>query len=254
MQAPTNRFRHAALVAVPLLTLLGIFIVDPIPQSLAYHVLADARACWGIPNFLNVVSNIPFLVVGGLGFLFCLGRQHPTLRTTWATFFLGVALVCVGSAYYHWQPGNSTLVWDRLPMTVAFMALTTAVVAEHVGESVDRYLLAPALAIGVAAVLWWQYSDDLRLYIWVQATPLIIVPLLLWLYPARYSHRYELLYALGFYLLAKIFEFYDQELYRLTGETVSGHTLKHLLAAVSTYWIYRMLYRRQIIVTRPTHR
>jgi len=76
-------------------------------------------------------------------------------------------------------------------------------VAEHVGESVDRYLLAPALAIGVAAVLWWQYSDDLRLYIWVQATPLIIVPLLLWLYPARYSHRYELLYALGFYLLAK---------------------------------------------------
>lgn len=255
-QEQTNpyTFRWVALAAIILLALGGILAVDPIPQSLDYHALADARSWLGVPNVLNVVSNVAFLFVGIVGLNLCLGPNKPALHATWAGFFLGVAFVCFGSAYYHWHPDNAALVWDRLPITVAFMALSVAVVAEHIDESLSRYLAVPAVAIGVAAVLWWQYTDDLRLYIWVQATPLILVPLFFVLYPARYSHRRYFLYALGLYLVAKILELYDREFYRLTLDAVSGHTLKHLVAALSTYLIYRMLCRRTRLASLPpTH-
>lgn len=252
-QGQTNpyTFRWATLAAIVLLTLGGILTVDPISQNLEYHALADTRSWLGIPNVLNVVSNVAFLYVGIVGLSLCLGPHKPVLCATWAGFFVGVAFVCFGSAYYHWHPDNAALMWDRLPMTIAFMALSTAIVAEHVGESLSRYLVVPAVTIGIATVLWWHRTDDLRLYIWVQATPLILVPVLFVLYPARYSHRRYLLYALGLYLVAKLFELYDREFYRLTLGTVSGHTLKHLVAALSTYLVYRMLRRRTPLAGFP---
>ncbi len=253
VQGQTNpyAFRWVVPAAIVLLTLGGILTVDPISQSLDYHILADARSWLGVPNVLNVISNVAFLYVGVVGLNFCLGPDKPALHGTWAGFFFGVVLVCFGSAYYHWRPDNAALVWDRLPMTLAFMALSVAVIAEHIGESLSRYLIVPAVTIGIATVLWWQHTDDLRLYIWVQATPLMLVPLLFVLYPTRYSHRRYLLSALGLYLVAKIFELYDRELYRLTMDTVSGHTLKHLVAAISTYLIYRMLRRRSRLAGLP---
>jgi hypothetical protein len=252
-QGQTNpyAFRWVAPAAIVLLTLGGILTVDPISQSLDYHILADARSWLGVPNVLNVISNVAFFYVGIVGLKLCMGPDKPVLHATWAAFFLGVTFVCFGSAYYHWHPENAGLVWDRLPMTVAFMALSAAVVAEHIGEPLSRYLVGPAVTIGIGTVLWWQHTDDLRLYIWVQATPLMLVPLLFVLYPARYSHRRYLLYALGLYLVAKSLELYDRELYRLTSDTVSGHTLKHLLAALSTYLIYRMLRRRARLASLP---
>jgi len=198
-QRQTNpyAFRWVPLAAIVLLTLGVILTVDPISQSLDYHALADARSWLGVPNVLNVVSNVAFLYVGIVGLNLCVGPDKPALDATWAAFFVGVTFVCFGSAYYHWHPDNAGLVWDRLPMTVAFMALSVAVVAEHIGEPLSRYLVVPAVTIGIGTVLWWQHTDDLRLYIWVQAAPLMLVPLLFVLYPERYSHRRYLLYAVG---------------------------------------------------------
>lgn len=235
------------MVLAVLLPLALVFPVGPIPQDLTYHAFADGRAFMGIPNFFNVVSNIPFLLVGVGGLLFCLRTSTSGVSRSWAMFFLGTMLVCFGSGYYHSAPDNESLVWDRLPMTLGFMGLLTALLSEHIGERLERVLLAPALAAGIASVAWWDYTDDLRLYYWVQATPLFLVPLALAIYPGRYTHRRYLLYGLAAYVLAKAAEFYDREIFTLTSQVVSGHALKHLLAALGIFFVYLMLRRRQAL-------
>ena len=241
-QRPTWRVWTLALaVLAPLGVLMAM---KPIPQDPAYHILADARTYCGVPNFLNVASNIPFLLVGVIGLIFCVRNSQRGAMLSWSFFFLGVALVFAGSAYYHSAPDNSTLVWDRLPMTLAFMGLFAGLLGEHMGERVERTLLAPAVAIGVASVAWWAYSDDLRMYVWVQFAPLVAIPFVLAAYPGRYTRRHYLLYGRAFYMLAKVAEFYDQEIMLLTSQALSGHSLKHLLAACAPFVVYLMLRRR----------
>jgi hypothetical protein len=152
--------------------------------------------------------------------------------------------VFVGSGYYHYQPNDDSLVWDRLPMTLAFMGLFAALMSEHLGAQYERPVLIPALIIGVASVFWWRYTDDLRVYIWVQLAPLLAIPFVLAMFAGRYTHRLYLLYGLGFYALAKVVEYYDRETYALTSLFVSGHSLKHLLAATAPLFLYLMLRRR----------
>jgi hypothetical protein len=158
-----------------------------------------------------------------------------------------VALVFAGSGYYHATPNDNTLVWDRLPMTLAFMGLFAALVSEHLGAQWERPVLVPALVIGVGSVLWWRYSDDLRVYIWVQLAPLLAIPFILAMFPARYTHRVYLLYGLFFYALAKVAELYDRETFAQTSLLVSGHSLKHLTAALAPGMLLLMLRRRQAL-------
>ena len=239
-----HAWRTWALALAVLVPLAVLMAMAPIPQDPAYHILADARTYCGVPNFLNVASNIPFLLVGVIGLIFCLRNPGRGAMRSWSVFFLGVALVFAGSAYYHSAPDNSTLVWDRLPMTLAFMGLFAGLLGEHLGERVERAVLVPAVAIGIASVAWWAYSDDLRMYVWVQFAPLIAIPFVLAAYPGRYSHRYYLIYGLAFYMLAKVAEFYDREFMLLAAQALSGHTLKHLLAACAPFVVYLMLKRR----------
>ncbi len=234
------------IVLAPLAYLLWLHA--PIPQDKGYHVLADARTCLGIRNFSNVASNLAFFLVGTIGWAWCYRYLKTGARLAWQVFFAGVALVFLGSAYYHAAPNNDTLMWDRLPMTFAFMGLFAALLSEHLGAQFERALLLPALAIGVASVLWWRYSGDLRLYVWVQAAPLLAIPFVLALFPARYTHRRYLLYGLGCYVLAKIFEHYDEPVFVATAQWVSGHTLKHVLAAMAPLMLLLMLRQRKVCI------
>ncbi len=238
--------REAGLMLLMLAPLLYLLFLHggPIPQDRGYHVFADVRTCLGLQNFGNVVSNFLFLLVGATGALWC--YRHPGLGATrsWMVFFLGVALVFFGSGYYHRTPDDDTLVWDRLPMTVAFMGLFTALLSEHLGERVERRLLIPAILVGIASVYWWKYSDDLRVYVWVQFAPLLAIPFVLAAFPGRYTHRHYLLYGVAFYALAKVAEYYDFGFYTLSSSVLSGHSLKHLLAAVAPFFVYLMLRKR----------
>ncbi len=247
-----RQWREWTLLLALLLPLALVLSVGPIPQDLNYHAFADERAYWGISNFLNVASNIPFLFVGVAGLMLCLAPPGNAVSRSWVVFFLGTGLISLGSGYYHSAPDNETLVWDRLPMTLAFMGLLTALLSEHVGERLERATLGPALVLGIASVAWWDYADDLRFYIWVQATPLLLVPLALAIYPGRYTHRRYLLYGLGSYALAKIGEFYDREIFTLTSQVVSGHALKHLLAALGIFFVYLMLRWRAPLAGRAS--
>jgi Ceramidase len=232
----------AIVIVAPLAYLL--LLHAPIPQDKGYHIFADVRTCLGIQNFGNVASNLAFLLVGVVGALWCARNLRTGARLSWIVFFTGVALVFVGSGYYHATPNDDTLVWDRLPMTLAFMGLFAALMSEHLGARFEQPVLIPALVIGVASVFWWRYTDDLRVYVWVQGAPLLAIPFILAMFPGRYSHRGYLLYGLAFYALAKVAEYYDKETYALTSLFISGHSVKHLLAAMAPLFLYLMLRRR----------
>ena len=209
-------------------------------------MLADRRTFLGLPNFADVASNVPFLLVAAMGMLWC-GRNGAGARSSWMAFFLGVALVFFGSGYYHLAPHDNSLVWDRLPMTVAFMGLFAALLSEHVPGRIELPLLAAAIVVGIASVLLWKHTGDLRVYIWVQVMPLLVILYVLAVYPGRYTHRRYLLYGLGFYLISKAAELSDHLIFAWTSEVMSGHTLKHLLAAGAPLCIYLMLKKRKSV-------
>lgn len=246
---PGIAWRYAVLLTVVLGTLVFMMTWQPFGQVLSYHDFADKRAFLGIPNFLDVATNVGYLAVGIVGILSCYRSAAPGYRTGWLTLFTGVSFIGVGSGYYHLNPTNATLVWDRLPMTIGFMGLFVALLAEYIDLRAGKILLIPALAIGIFSVLYWGWRDDLRLYYWVQGMPLLIVPLLVILFRPHYSQQVKLIVALGFYVLAKITELYDREVFELTGVLLSGHSLKHLLSAVGILALASMIAGRRSLTT-----
>lgn len=224
--------RVLVLVAVAVVSLAGLFLFVPaIPQDQAFHDLADKRAILGIPNFWNVVSNLPFFVIG------ILGMRLPGPLTQ-RMFFFGIFLVTFGSSYYHWAPSDTPLMWDRLPITLAFMAILANLLEERVDESAGRLLLWPLLALGIASLIIWRMTDDLRLYGWVVFFPLLVLPLLFWLFPSKYTGTANWFIAAGLYAASKLTEVTDWQIMS-PGGIVSGHTLKHLFVAAAAYVIYR---------------
>lgn len=230
----------------------AVIALPPIPQDLAYHAFADRRTLAGVPNALDVLSNIPFLMVGLWG-LFALRRAVPDIVPrmerwhvwSYRTLFTGLSLTAIGSSYYHLAPDNARLVWDRLPMTVGFMGLLAAMLGERVSARAARALLVPLLALGALSVAVWARTDDLRLYGVVQFGSLAIVLLLLVSYRAPHRDSHYVGWALAFYGLAKIFEALDAPIYDLGG-IVSGHTLKHLAAAAGLAPLIVMLRDRAL--------
>lgn len=244
-----------------LVTVLGavtaVSFLPAIPQSQAYHDLADKRLLLGVPNCLNVISNVLFLLVGlwGLRLVWSTSEGthfiHLRERWPWLAFFAGVALTTIGSAYYHLNPNDRTLLWDRIPMTIAFMALVSALVAERISESAGLRLLLPLLVLGSASAIYWSITQaegrgDLRPYAMVQFGSLLVVLLLLALFRPRYTRGSDLVGSFSIYALAKIFEAADRPIFAFGG-IVSGHTLKHVAAAISAWWILRMLRFRAVI-------
>jgi hypothetical protein len=222
-------------------TLVALLLVPPIPQSQIYHGFADQRTLLGIPNFWNVVSNVAFILVGALGLINVRRNLSASL------FFLGVFLTGFTSSYYHWAPGDWGLFWDRLPMSVAFMAILANVIEERIDERIGKLMLWPLVALGVVSLLVWMKFDDLRLYAWVQFFPCLVLPLVFWLFPPKYTGTYLWFVAAGFYLLAKLLEHYDAAVHVLLGG-MSGHPVKHVAAAAAAYSIYLAFRTRKPIV------
>jgi hypothetical protein len=232
--------RPGTLVAISLLAILAAFAGKPLPQDPAYHDFADQRSWLAVNNAANVLSNLPFLLTGIAGLLALrAGRIAPDSRYCLAVFFAGITGTAFGSAWYHFQPDNDSLFWDRLPMTLAFMGLFACTLAEYVSGSLGRRLLVPLLLAGLLSVVYWAWSaanggGDLRWYFLVQFLPILLIPLILWLYRGESDWTATLIGMLVLYALAKLCEELDSVIYA-AGELVSGHTLKHLLAAVAAW-------------------
>jgi len=241
---------------------IAALFIPRTPQPFSYHQFADRRSWLGIPNFGDVVSNIPFLVAGfwGLAFLCRTSSRERFIdareRWPYVFLFLGLLLTAGGSAYYHLAPDNRRLVWDRLPMTFVFMPLVAAILAERVNVKLGLSLLPLLIAVGAGSVIEWHWSEqqgagDLRFYAAVELYALLalLVALLL---PPRYTRGRDLLVVAGFYVLAKICEAADRQIFSL-GSFLSGHTLKHLAAGAAGFWILRMLQKRQPVFHGGMH-
>lgn len=222
----------------------GVWLAEPIPQDPAYHDFADQRVLLGVSHFWNVASNLPFLVVGALGWLQSRKVASPELATHYRVLCVAITLVAFGSGWYHHAPSNATLVWDRLPMTVAFMTLFSALIADRISWLLGRALLWPLAVAGIASIAWWVRTEaagagDLRAYALVQFLPMLLMPLILLLWRDGSLAARSLWFALGAYALAKLLEHFDAAVFAATGGLVAGHALKHLAAALAAWWILR---------------
>jgi hypothetical protein len=228
------------LYGLMIVSLAALLPLPPLLQDQSYHQFADQRELFGIPNFWNVVSNLPFIAVGAVGLL-RVRRDAITI-----VLFTGLFLTGFGSSYYHLNPNDGTLFWDRLPMTLCFAAILAAVVEERVDARAGAMLLRPLLAIGIFSLLLWRWTDDLRLYAWAQFFPFLALVLILRLFPPKYTGASYWVTAAALYALAKLLEFLDEKIYSV-GSILSGHTLKHLAAAAAGFAILRLFQTRRPI-------
>jgi ceramidase len=229
------------LITLTVVAVAAVLSIGTIPQAQAYHHFCDQRTFWGIPNFANVVSNLSFCVVGAVGLYWV---RHSIaargLKVIYYVVFTGVFFTGLGSAYYHLRPEDATLVYDRLPITIVFMGMAAAAMEEGIGSGVGAVALWPLVGFGLVSVWWWQFTEttgpgDLRLYVLAQYYPLLFIPTVLLLFNGPRVRRGwgPLLFCFGCYGLAKLAETVDCSIYSFLGG-LSGHTVKHLLAATAT--------------------
>lgn len=255
--------RAGAVLLLAVTTGLAVvaLLLPRIPQPQEYHDFADQRSFLGLPHVGDVVSNLAFMVFGLWGLMFLLrldseqiSRHFHDRRERWPYLFVfaGSLFTGIGSWYYHLHPDNASLVWDRFPMAIAFTSLVAAVIAERISLRAGLWLLPILLLIGMGSVLQWYMSEvrgagDLRFYAAVQAYSVLVLVIALFM-PPRYTRGSDLAVVAGLYALAKVLEILDEQIFAL-GRIVSGHTLKHLAAAVAAYWILRMLQKRRPLPT-----
>jgi hypothetical protein len=243
--------------------LVAVCLLPRIPIGPNYHRFADNRNFLLIPNALDVVSNLPFVVVGLWGLIWLAQRRSrlafidPRERIPYLIFFAGVALTGAGSCWYHLAPSNNRLPWDLLPMTSSFLSLVVVTWMERVDLRIGFLALFPVLAFGVGSVVWWYLTarhgrDDYRFYLFVQFFAPVQLACIFALFPPRYTGMRYLIEAFALYLAAKLFESFDSQIFDWR-HIVSGHTLKHVTAAVACLRILRMLQVRQVMQGAPQH-
>ncbi len=256
----TKGIRLLLIVFLTVAAGIAVFSFPPVPQDQAYHNFVDQRTMFSIPNFLNVISNLPFFFLGLYGLFILLKQKTRNVQVsfiekaefrTYMVFFSGLGLTCFGSIYYHLQPDNMSLFWDRLPMAIVFMSFFSAIIVERINVKAGIMSLLPFIFLGIASVIYWELTEikgtgDLRPYIMVQYYPILAIPVIIFLFPPRYTGSSNIAGVFVFYVLAKIFELLDAKIFSF-GQLVSGHSLKHLASAAAAYWIIRMIRKRSLI-------
>ena len=234
------RLKVCFLLFVVVIAVSTMFSMKPISQDIGYHIFADHQERLGVANANDVISNVGFVIAGFIGLRRIAHWPTSKTATLWRYFFFSTVLVGLGSAYYHMQPTNATMVWDRMPMTLGFAALTSIVCAERLGTRVGYNLFLFIASCGLFSVIYWWFTEqarvgDLRLYILVQYLPMLLIPFMLLLFSKTSSKNNHYWFLLSSYVAAKLFEMNDDVIFSLTQQVISGHTLKHLVVAVGIF-------------------
>ncbi len=249
MHTLPRNLRLVLLAVTGIAVFISIFVFS-MPQPRAYHMFVDSRTCLGIPNFFNTASNLAFLVAGlsMLIFLYARRRQFPEMfierGELWilVVLYASTLLVTFGSGYYHLAPDNARLFWDRLPMTLVASAFVSTIVADRFGARAGFATLAILFVLSFGALLYWLATqslaqDNVWPYIATVYGSLSFAVVAMVLFPSRYTHAHAAWVTLAIYMTAMAFDTWlDSTLYTM-GAILSGHSLKHLLAAVALFWM-----------------
>lgn len=234
-----ERFKNHLPLLLTLIAALLMLLHGPIPQPRDYHHFADSRGWPGIPHVADVLSNLGFAMIGIWGWVKT--RHGEALsgygRQGYRFFLAALVATAAGSAFYHLQPDDFRLVWDRLPIALACAGLLSGVYVETKKQDALPFFTSLVALAAVGSVAWWyagelQGHGDLRPYLLLQIAPLVLIPLWQHTGGASRSDRRAFLLAIGLYVGAKFAELHDHEIMMLS-DWISGHTLKHLLATAA---------------------
>ncbi|MDP1978746.1 hypothetical protein [Undibacterium sp.] len=224
---------------ISVLVALALLLHGPVEQLAHYHEFADQSEWSGIPHAIDVLTNIGFALVAVLGSWFLLEkyRQGDTgvAFPAYCIFTLSLAATAVGSSYYHLAPDDARLFWDRLPIAFACCSLLAAVRAASLPGMDARKAFMELVLLLIAAltsVIWWQQTGDLRPYLLIQGLTLVLIPLWQWIWKAGLADRLTFGTAMLLYVAAKMTEMLDGQIL-LQLHVISGHSIKHLLAALA---------------------
>jgi len=232
---------------------LAMAVAGPIPQLTDYHAFADQRALAGLANAADVLSNLGFLAVGAYGLLLVQRartlRHLDDVRFSYGLFFAALVATAFGSSWYHLAPDDTRLLFDRLPIALACAGLLAVTARRHLDA--PRCINGLLVAFAVGSVSWWGLTEDLRPYLLLQIAPLVVIPVVLVANRAPKAELEAFGCAIGWYVLAKVFEMADHSVFDVLG--VSGHTIKHVLATAGTLCIARYLSAQVGTVVIPAH-
>lgn len=240
-----------ALFSLLALLLAGILfgMMPSIPQPPSYHRFADPHVCFGQPFCADLVSNLPFVFVGLAGLVFLSGRRTPSLPPSqrWAywRFFFTLVLAGLASAYYHLAPDNQRLAVDRTAIVLVLSAWLSIVVGERFKSRFIPAVFIATTGLGLATVITWIAGEsagrgDLRPYLFFQTLTFLVA--LAAVLSGRFAMRPYHFATVVLYALALACDLADRPLAEALG-FVSGHTLKHLFAAVASWMPLRGLMR-----------
>ena len=245
--APLLRRAEAALLlGVLLLSLLAWWLpAAGLPQG--YHHFADQRGWLGLPFAADVLSNLPFALMGAWGGLqlwrLRRGRLGAVQRGLAALFFIGLVLTAACSSLYHWAPHDPGLCIDRLGMSLAFAGLLGLAVADRIS---DRAGVATAVVVALAApatALVALWAANMTPWAVLQGAGLLLLAVLAARPKVRGALGFSIAAVIACYALAKGLEVADHALFDLTHGVLSGHTAKHLVAAFAAWPVVRALQR-----------
>lgn len=233
-----GRVKRTRIWAGAFLCFLFFMLATPkFPSSRQSHLFADMRNFFGVPNTLNVFSNFPFLIVGVMGFVLTLQGIFFNISFRgevwgWALFYAGITGVAFGSAYYHLKPDDDRVMWDTLPMMIAYASLFSSLLAERVGAKIGLSCLIALVSVSFLSMIYARTFNDFRLCMTFQLIPTVVIPCIAYLFPPKYTYSRCWLYAAGFQLLAKFEAVADRKIYNKTHYIISGHSLGHLCSAI----------------------
>lgn len=250
MPTPLRVLRREGALALAALALGALALAGPALQQPAhYHDFADQRAWGALPHALDVLSNAPF-ALWGLAGLAALARAlrlralDGVQAALAALFFAGLIVTAGVSSCYHWQPDDAGLAWDRAGMVLAFAGLLGLAARQVVSPRAGVALAAALLVLGLASVRVWALSGNLLAWALLQGGGMVFILVAAWLRPAQPESGLNIRWALviALYALAKALELADQPVFELTGQLVSGHSLKHVVASFSAWPVWRAVH------------
>ncbi|MDP3661914.1 MAG: alkaline phytoceramidase [Nitrosomonas sp.] len=249
------------LAGITVLVVAAAMILPPIPQPAEYHQFADQRSFSGIPNFNDVISNLAFFLSGSAGLVFLARVYRTPAQTTfhdlkeclpYGVLFFSVTAAALGSMYYHWTPDVDHLMWDRLPIVIGIAALLSATLVDRISPAVGLWALPLLVVSAVFSVLHWYWTElqgtgNLNFYIVMQFYSILLIVWISLSFPSRYTRGNDVYQVIALYAIAKLAEILDWQIFVWTDDWISGHTLKHLIAAYAAYRIVQILRKRRFV-------